>query len=470
FQSDDPPFLCLGTEVSAKFKGAFCEAKVKKLVKNIRCKVNLGSELGTVVVEDKDIKGTIILNGSVDVMQGKNIRPGVIQHIKDCSQYTVVFNDGDERNLRRTQVCLKSGRHFEPEVSLDSLPLYNPEHFSNPVMHGNKKRNRQMSVERTPRKRKAKDEDDEDEEEEAEKRKKKRAASMAASAAMADQGGSTESEERDGESGSGDESEKEREREKSEKKKKMEKVKTPESSPAKKKKEERDEERRKKEKEKEEERKKKEKEDKKKEKDEMKKKEKEEERRKDEKKEKKEKKESSEKEEKKIKHEDKSDKIKGKDASPKKDKEREKAESSPKKERVPFEFKKPGVAVVITMGKDRESTTYYPALTVNQEAYEKYCPRDKLKAVKEGQLIVKSFFTDSYARVSTGNCVLFDSFEMDLFSKDKTTSRLKAAIGMATIWNEKKKLPKEWKLAEIFGDEEARKMEKEKLKKKKEED
>uniref|UniRef100_A0A914R2B7 Uncharacterized protein n=1 Tax=Parascaris equorum TaxID=6256 RepID=A0A914R2B7_PAREQ len=28
-QSDDPAFLVVGTEVSAKFKGAFCEAKVK---------------------------------------------------------------------------------------------------------------------------------------------------------------------------------------------------------------------------------------------------------------------------------------------------------------------------------------------------------------------------------------------------------------------------------------------------------
>jgi hypothetical protein len=32
-------FLAVGTEVSAKFKGAFCEARVKKLNKFVRIKV-----------------------------------------------------------------------------------------------------------------------------------------------------------------------------------------------------------------------------------------------------------------------------------------------------------------------------------------------------------------------------------------------------------------------------------------------
>lgn len=39
-QGDDPPFLSVGTEVSAKYKGAFCEAKVRKVVKSIKCKVS----------------------------------------------------------------------------------------------------------------------------------------------------------------------------------------------------------------------------------------------------------------------------------------------------------------------------------------------------------------------------------------------------------------------------------------------
>lgn len=40
-QGDDPPFLPVGTDVSAKYKGAFCEAKVRKVVRNIKCKVRL---------------------------------------------------------------------------------------------------------------------------------------------------------------------------------------------------------------------------------------------------------------------------------------------------------------------------------------------------------------------------------------------------------------------------------------------
>lgn len=40
-QGDDPPFLPVGTDVSAKYKGAFCEAKVKKVVRNIKCKVRI---------------------------------------------------------------------------------------------------------------------------------------------------------------------------------------------------------------------------------------------------------------------------------------------------------------------------------------------------------------------------------------------------------------------------------------------
>lgn len=39
-QGDDPPYLPVGTDVSAKYKGAFCEAKIKNVVRNIKCKVS----------------------------------------------------------------------------------------------------------------------------------------------------------------------------------------------------------------------------------------------------------------------------------------------------------------------------------------------------------------------------------------------------------------------------------------------
>lgn len=42
---DEPPYLAVGTEVSAKYRGAFCEAKVKKLVRSVKCKVCLITDL-----------------------------------------------------------------------------------------------------------------------------------------------------------------------------------------------------------------------------------------------------------------------------------------------------------------------------------------------------------------------------------------------------------------------------------------
>lgn len=60
----------------------------------------------------------------------------IINKIIDQSQYTVVFDDGDETTLRRTSLCLKSGKHFAESETLDQLPLTNPEHFGNPVSLG----------------------------------------------------------------------------------------------------------------------------------------------------------------------------------------------------------------------------------------------------------------------------------------------------------------------------------------------
>ncbi len=55
---------------------------------------------------------------------------------QDQSQYTVVFDDGDITTLRRSALCMKSGKHFNASESLDNLPLTHPEHFSTPVSGG----------------------------------------------------------------------------------------------------------------------------------------------------------------------------------------------------------------------------------------------------------------------------------------------------------------------------------------------
>lgn len=131
---EEPPFLTVGTEVSAKYKGAFCEAKIKKISKIIKCKVLYSN--GTVaLVSDEIIKGHLKVGATVEVKYGdkKEFIEAIIQKIQDCSQYTVVFDDGDITCLKRTALCLKSGKHFAASATLDQLPLTHPEHIASPV-------------------------------------------------------------------------------------------------------------------------------------------------------------------------------------------------------------------------------------------------------------------------------------------------------------------------------------------------
>ncbi|XP_014470937.1 PREDICTED: AT-rich interactive domain-containing protein 4B isoform X2 [Dinoponera quadriceps] len=139
---DDPPYLSVGTEVSAKYKGAFCEAKIRKVVRSVKCRVTYKQGLGTATVADDQIKGTLRVGASVEARHGdrKEFVEATITKIQDCSQYTVVFDDGDITTLRRTALCLKSGRHFAESETLDQLPLTHPEHFSTPVIGGRRGR------------------------------------------------------------------------------------------------------------------------------------------------------------------------------------------------------------------------------------------------------------------------------------------------------------------------------------------
>nr|CAD7461520.1 unnamed protein product [Timema tahoe] len=79
-----------------------------------------------------------------------------------------VFDDGDITTLRRTALCLKSGRHFAESETLDQLPLTHPEHFSSPVVverTGRRSRqthNDSVEDEVTPKKGKQKEEKEAD--------------------------------------------------------------------------------------------------------------------------------------------------------------------------------------------------------------------------------------------------------------------------------------------------------------------
>ncbi|XP_014218610.1 AT-rich interactive domain-containing protein 4B isoform X2 [Copidosoma floridanum] len=132
---DDPPYLSVGTEVSAKYKGAFCEAKIKKVQRCIKCRVTYKQGLGTATITDDQIKGQIRIGALIEAKYNdrKDFVEATINKIQDCSQYTVVFDDGDITTLRRSALCLKSGRHFAESETLDQLPLTHPEHFGYPV-------------------------------------------------------------------------------------------------------------------------------------------------------------------------------------------------------------------------------------------------------------------------------------------------------------------------------------------------
>ena len=144
FQAGDPAFLAIGTQVSAKYKGAYCEAKVKSVDKQIKVRVSLKGAHGTtgpsLNIRDKDI---VSINGDGNLVNNAVIKlkhpdtnetvEATVKQIQDQSKYTVIFNDGDIATLKRNALCMKSGKHFNASESLDNLPLTHPEHFSSPA-------------------------------------------------------------------------------------------------------------------------------------------------------------------------------------------------------------------------------------------------------------------------------------------------------------------------------------------------
>uniref|UniRef100_A0A1A7W9S9 AT rich interactive domain 4A (RBP1-like) n=1 Tax=Iconisemion striatum TaxID=60296 RepID=A0A1A7W9S9_9TELE len=139
--ADEPACLTVGTDVSAKYRGAFCEAKIKTVKRMVKVKVTLKGESTSQVIQDDQVKGPLRVGSTVEVRTNEGVcSEAIISKLTDASLYTVVFDDGDEKTLRRTSLCLKGERHFAVSETLDQLPLTNPEHFGTPVI--GKKSNR----------------------------------------------------------------------------------------------------------------------------------------------------------------------------------------------------------------------------------------------------------------------------------------------------------------------------------------
>ncbi|XP_052001402.1 AT-rich interactive domain-containing protein 4A-like isoform X2 [Xyrauchen texanus] len=144
--ADEPAYLTVGTDVSAKYRGAFCEAKIKTVKRMVKVKVVLKGDSISQVVQDDQVKGPLSVGSTVEVKSPEGgLSEAVISKLTDASWYTVVFDDGDEKTLRRTSLCLKGERHFAESETLDQLPLTNPEHFGTPVIGKKTNRGRRSS-------------------------------------------------------------------------------------------------------------------------------------------------------------------------------------------------------------------------------------------------------------------------------------------------------------------------------------
>uniref|UniRef100_W5K820 AT-rich interaction domain 4B n=1 Tax=Astyanax mexicanus TaxID=7994 RepID=W5K820_ASTMX len=131
---EEPPYLTVGTDVSAKYRGAFCEAKIKTAKRLVKAKVTFKPDSSTAEVHDEHIRGTLKVGAVVEVKNQDGVyQEATINKLTDASLYTV-FDDGDEKTLRRSSLCLKGARHFAESETLDRLPLTNPEHFGTPVI------------------------------------------------------------------------------------------------------------------------------------------------------------------------------------------------------------------------------------------------------------------------------------------------------------------------------------------------
>uniref|UniRef100_H2Y4Q9 Tudor domain-containing protein n=1 Tax=Ciona savignyi TaxID=51511 RepID=H2Y4Q9_CIOSA len=133
--------LSVGTEVSAKYRGAFCEAKIKSVKKNVVFRVALKKDNKSYCVAEGAIKGSLKLGSTVEAQfpEQPGWQEGVIQSARDKSIYTVEFDDGDVRTLSRGSLCLQGVRHYAESETLDHLPLTDPENFGTPVLNGKRK-------------------------------------------------------------------------------------------------------------------------------------------------------------------------------------------------------------------------------------------------------------------------------------------------------------------------------------------
>ena len=90
-QGENPAYLAIGTEVSAKYKGAFCEARVRKVDKEVKVRVNFkGFGLGNATLSDEYVQADVPLANGLAVKarhpEKQEYLDAVITQIKDQSK------------------------------------------------------------------------------------------------------------------------------------------------------------------------------------------------------------------------------------------------------------------------------------------------------------------------------------------------------------------------------------------------
>ncbi|CAF0723859.1 unnamed protein product [Adineta ricciae] len=140
--------LPIGCSVSAKYRGAFCSAQVKTVVKQVQLKVTLLTTGETITISDEQIVQPALLrmgrivtirlplsirheatphlsrSGLAAIINASNNyeeKQATIKRIYDNSTYTVVFNDGDEKSLRRSSLCLQGIRLYQNQIDQQKL-------------------------------------------------------------------------------------------------------------------------------------------------------------------------------------------------------------------------------------------------------------------------------------------------------------------------------------------------------------
>jgi hypothetical protein len=62
-----------------------------------------------------------------------NLQPAILNKVLDQSVYTVIFNDGDQKTMKRSFIRFKGEKHYLDSETLNNAPLNNPEHFLFPI-------------------------------------------------------------------------------------------------------------------------------------------------------------------------------------------------------------------------------------------------------------------------------------------------------------------------------------------------